>query len=204
MTEYLILGVTYAFAAAVQPGPFQTYLISQTLTIGWRRTALAAFAPLISDGPIILLVLFLLSRFPGWLVHVLQIAGGVFLLSLAFGAYKHWRDFDAEKAIHSQSDHQTLIKAITVNLLNPAPYISWSLIMGPLLLKGWRESPAFGFALLSGFYTTMIFVTLGVMLLFSFARNLGPRVIRTLLGLSVFALVCFGLYQLWLGSRAPW
>ena len=42
MPTYLILGMTYAFAAAVQPGPLQTYLISQTLSHGWRRTLPAA------------------------------------------------------------------------------------------------------------------------------------------------------------------
>ena len=35
MTGYLILGMTYAFAAVVQPKPFQTYLVSQTLENGW-------------------------------------------------------------------------------------------------------------------------------------------------------------------------
>ena len=35
MLSYLIFGITYAFAAAVQPGPFQTYIISQTLNRGW-------------------------------------------------------------------------------------------------------------------------------------------------------------------------
>lgn len=46
MTTYLILGITYAFAAAMQPGPFQTYVIAQTLSRGWKRTLPAAFAPL--------------------------------------------------------------------------------------------------------------------------------------------------------------
>jgi len=204
MTGYLILGITYAFAAAVQPGPFQTYLISQTLTNGWRRTVPAAFAPLLSDGPIIALVLLVLSRMPAWLVQVLQCAGGGFILYLAFGAFKTWRDFDVTKAVEVQSNRQTVLKAITVNLLNPAPYIGWSLVMGPLLLKGWRESPANGIALLIGFYTTLILVTLGIMLLFSAARNLGPRVSRALVGVSAIALTCFGLYELWLGTGARW
>src|SRR5450830_861155 len=99
MPGYLILGMTYAFAAAVQPGPFQTYLISQTMANGWRRTAPAAFAPLLSDGPIIALVLLVLSRMPGWLVQALQCAGGIFLLYLALGAFKTWRDLDVNKAI---------------------------------------------------------------------------------------------------------
>src|SRR5450759_1935189 len=132
MLGYLILGMTYAFAAAVQPGPFQTYLISQTLTNGWRRTIPAAFAPLLSDGPIIALVLLILSRMPGWLVQVLQCAGGAFLLTLAFGAFKTWRDFDVKKAVEGQSSRKTVFKAVMVNLLNPAPYIGWSLVMGPL------------------------------------------------------------------------
>ena len=50
---YVIQGIGYGFAAAVQPGPFQTYVIAQTLNSAWRNTLPAAFAPLISDGPII-------------------------------------------------------------------------------------------------------------------------------------------------------
>ncbi len=204
MPGYLFLGMTYAFAAAVQPGPFQTYLISQTLSNGWRRTMPAAFAPLLSDGPIIILVLLVLSRMPEWLVKVLQCVGGIFLLYLAIIAFITWRNFDLKKAVQDQSNRRTVLKATLVNLLNPAPYISWSLVMGPLLLKSWREAPANGIGLLVGFYTTMIIATLGIMLLFATARNLGPRVSRILVGISSFALMGFGLYELWLGISTFW
>ena len=53
MLLYLILGFALAFAAAVQPGPIQAYLVTQALSHGWRRTLPAAFSPLVSDGPII-------------------------------------------------------------------------------------------------------------------------------------------------------
>ena len=204
MLGYLILGMTYAFAAAVQPGPFQTYLISQTLSNGWCRTIPAAFAPVISDAPIIILVLLVLSQMPDWLAKILQCAGGAFLLYLAIGAFKSWRHFDQQKALQFQSARQTVLKAALVNLLNPAPYIGWSLVMGPILLKGWLESPANGIALLIGFYTTMVLVTLGIMLLFAAARNLGPLVSRGLVGISSIALTGFGLYELWLGIGAFW
>ena len=202
MIVYLILGITYAFAAAVQPGPFQAYLISQTLAIGWRRTIPAAFAPLLGDGPIIVLVLLVLSRMPPWLVQVLQGAGGVFLLYLSIGAFKTWRDFGAKRAVQVQAIQQTVLKAALVNLLNPSPYLGWSLVMGPLLLKGWRETPIDGIALLVGFYITLILVTLGIMLLFAAAGNLGSRVTRVLVGISAIALTCFGLYELWLATSA--
>jgi threonine/homoserine/homoserine lactone efflux protein len=191
--------MTYAFAAAVQPGPFQAYLISQTLTNGWRRTIPAAFAPLLSDGPIIVLMLFLLSRMPTLLVQILQCAGGLFLFYLAAGAFKTWRNFEREYKAPSRSSRQTVLKAAMVNVLNPAPYLGWSLVMGPLLIKGWRETPVNGIALLIGFYTSLILMTLGIMLLFSTARNLGQRVNRVLVGISGIALACFGIYELWLG-----
>jgi len=204
MTSYLILGITYAFAASVQPGPLQAYLISQTLTNGWRRTIPVAFAPLLSDGPIIALVFLVLSRMPAWLVQILQCAGGVFLLYLAAGAFKTWRDMDVKEVVPVQSSRKTVLKAAMLNLLSPAPYLGWSLVMGPLLLKGWREAPSHGIALLIGFYTTMILIAIGIMMLFSAARNLGARVSRAMVGISVLALACFGLYAIWLGTGAHW
>jgi len=196
---YFLLGSLYAFAAAVQPGPFQAYLISQSLAHGWRRTVLAAFAPLLSDGPIIVLVLFILSTLPSWLMHALQFAGGLFLIYLAAGAYQTWRHFNERRDEAVPSGRQNLLKAATVNLLNPNPYLGWGLVMGPLLLKGWRESPGNGVALLVGFYGSTIVLTAGIVILFSAARSLGPRVNRVLVGVSAIALAGFGLYQLWQG-----
>jgi threonine/homoserine/homoserine lactone efflux protein len=95
MWLYILQGIGFGFAAAVQPGPFQTYLISQTLLKGWRRTLIAALAPLVSDGPIIALCLFVLSQVPAWLERFLYFAGGLFVLYLAYGAYRSWRQFDA-------------------------------------------------------------------------------------------------------------
>ncbi|MDP2884326.1 MAG: hypothetical protein Q8P51_04810 [Ignavibacteria bacterium] len=66
MLIYLIQGATLGLAAAVQPGPYQTYFMSQALNYGWRRALPAALAPLISDGPIILLTLLVLSQMPLW------------------------------------------------------------------------------------------------------------------------------------------
>lgn len=204
MVTYLIQGIVFAFAAAVQPGPLQTYFISQALTHGWRRTAFAAFAPLISDGPIIVMVLLILSQVSGWLVQILQCAGGLFLLYLAFGAWKTWRDYDKKKKASPQSSQRTLLKAVLVNLLNPNPYLGWSLVMGPLFLKGWREAPANGIILLIGFYSTIVLSSIGIIVLFAAAKNLGPRINRILIGISVIALVCFGLYQLWSGTTSYW
>jgi len=201
MTGYLLFGIAYAFAAAVQPGPFQTYLISQTLAVGWKRTLPAAFAPLLSDGPIAVVILSVLSQVPEWFAGLLQLMGGLFLFYLAAAAYGAWRRYDPEKPAQPKSGAQSLFKATAVNLLNPNPYMGWSLVMGPKLLQGWRESPVDGAGLLVGFYGTLVAITMGIIVLFGAARTLGPRVSRALLGLSVIALGCFGVYELWMGGR---
>ena len=107
MSHYFIFGITYAFAAAVQPGPLQTYIISQTLKKGWRSTLPAAFAPVISDGPILLLTLFLLSAVPDNFIILLRIGGGLFLLYLGFKACKSWQEYESDHTISKKSGKQT-------------------------------------------------------------------------------------------------
>ena len=142
MPVYLIQGIGYGFAAAVQPGPFQTYIIAQTLDNGWRNTLLAAFAPLISDGPIIALVLLVLSQVPEWMQRFLYVASGLFVLYLAANAFIGWRNFGTADVAAIPSTQQSLLRAAMMNVLSPGPYIYWSLVTGPVLLAGWREAPA--------------------------------------------------------------
>jgi threonine/homoserine/homoserine lactone efflux protein len=199
MVLYLLQGIGYGFAAAVQPGPFHTYLISQTLKNGWRRTLPAALAPLISDGPILALVLLMLSQVPVWLTRFLYVAGGFFILYLAVSAFRAWRGFDAASPVTTEPSQQSVFKAAMMNALNPNPYIYWSLVTGPILMAGWRETPFNGIGFLAGFYVTIISTMAGTIALFGLTRQFGPRVNRALLGISAVALAGFGLYQLWRG-----
>jgi len=199
MLTYIIQGLGYGFAAAVQPGPFQTYVLSQALNRGWRRALPMALAPLLSDAPIIALALLVLSQVPDWLQRSLYIASGLFILYLAWGAFKAWRAFDADAPLEANPSQQGLFKATLMNMVSPGPYIFWSLVTGPILLEGWRETPALGIGFLTGFYTAMIASLATLILLFGLAKHLGPKVNRILLGLSAIALIGFGLYQLWRG-----
>ena len=201
MWLYIIQGVGYGFAAAIQPGPFQTYIIAQTLTHGWKRTLPAALAPLISDGPIIALCLLVLSQVPIWFQRFLYIAGGLFILYLAYGAHKSWKSFDLNLPSTEFETQQSVFKAALMNALSPGPYIYWSLVTGPILLKGWRETPVNGIGFLAGFYVTIVSSLLAIILVFGTTAKLGPKVNRVLLGISAIALFCFGIYQLWQGIQ---
>jgi threonine/homoserine/homoserine lactone efflux protein len=201
MWLYIFQGIGYGFAAAAQPGPFQTYLISQTLIKGWKRTLPAALAPLISDSPIIALCLLVISQVPSWMQRFLYLAGGVLVLYLAYGAYRSWKNFDPKLPYFDTKTRtqQSILKAALINILNPNPYIFWSLVTGPILLAGWRETPLHGVGFVAGFYITMILSIAVIIFAFGAAKQLGPRVNRALLGISAVALFSFGLYELWLG-----
>jgi len=199
MWAYLIQGIGYGFAAAVQPGPFQAYLISQTLSNGWRRTLPAAVAPLISDGPIIILTLAVLSYVPVWFQRFLYIAGGLFILYLAYSAFVAWRNFDEAGVVTHSASRQSAIRAAMMNALSPGPYLYWSLVTGPILLAGWRKAPVNGIGFLVSFYATIVLSLIAIIVVFGTARRFGPTVNRVFVGVSAIALAGFGMYQLWLG-----
>ena len=121
MWIYIFQGIGYGLAAASQPGPFQTYLISQTLTRGWKCTLPAALAPLISDGPIIALALLVLVQMPAWLQRGLNLASGIFIIYLAWGAYRQWRNFSPLESATSPSGGKSILKAAMMNMLSPMP-----------------------------------------------------------------------------------
>jgi threonine/homoserine/homoserine lactone efflux protein len=151
-------------------------------------------------------MLFLLTQMPGWLLPILQIVGGVFLLYLAWGAWKAARtiplDLDGGEVKGEGSGQQNLLKATFMNLLNPTPYIFWSTVAGPAFLNGWRESAAHGLGFLFGFYGALIGGFAGLILVFGLTGRLNPRLNRTLAIGSAVALLAFGLYQLGRGILA--
>lgn len=199
MSLYLAQGSVYGFAAAVQPGPFLAFLISLTLRYGWRRALPAVLAPLLGDGPIIVLVLLVLSRIPLWWIRVLRFTGGFFILYLALGALLSWRNpATAAPPVHTRL--QSLSRALLLNLLNPAPYLYWGLVGGPLFLSGWREAPVKGIGFLTGFYGAMVASMAGIVLVCAAAGKRDDRLSRLLSGVSGVALAGFGLYQIAQGS----
>lgn len=199
MWIFFIAGVAYGFAAGAQPGPLNAYLASITLRHGFRRALPATFAPLLSDALIIALVLFVLTRVPFTLVRWLHVLGGMFVLYLAWDAWRTYRNFENAEMQARSHEVRGLWKATVVNLLNPGPYLGWSLVLGPMVLSGWHSAPRNGIAVGVGFYVGLIGTTILIVLLFDFAAKSGPRIARMLVAISAVALAAFGIYQLWLG-----
>lgn len=202
MLIYFSQGLLLGGAAAAQPGPFQAYLLAQTMQNGWRGTFLAAFAPLVSDGPIVLLVLFVLTRLPDKFLVGLQIGGGLFLLYLARKALLTLRKSVPVQAAPAATKRFNIFEAALMNALGPGPYIFWATIAGPILLMSWRQSAQLGVSFLFGFYGALIGGFLAFITLFALVGQLDFRVSRVLGVASITALFSFGLFQLWQGTQA--
>jgi threonine/homoserine/homoserine lactone efflux protein len=196
MFKYILLGGGFAFAAAIQPGPLQAFLLSRVAVSGWKKTLPAAFAPVISDGPIAILVMYVLVRFAGGFEPILKVTGGIVLLFFAATMIVAWRREKAGTAPEPPSAPRTLFQAVAVNLLNPGPYLGWSLVLGPLLLEAWGQSPSHAIFLVAAFYTVMVLTLALTILLLGTTSFLGPRGKRALMLVSSAALAGIGIYQL--------
>jgi len=194
MFEYILIGGGFAFAAAIQPGPLQAFLLSSVANKGWKHTLPAAFSPLISDGPIALFVLLILNRVPEAMSRLLQAAGGVLLLYFAWTSYRQWKK--QPTTAFNESAPRTLWQAATVNILNPNPYLGWSLILGPSVMAAWQQSPTHAILIITAFYTTMVTVLAGTIFLFGATHFLGPGSRRTLILVSAMILAMLGVFQI--------
>ena len=199
MLEYLLLGGGFGFAAAVQPGPLQAFLLTRAASDGWRRTLPAALAPVLSDGPIAALVLLVIGRLPATGQQALRVSGGLLLLYLAWAAYREARTPSGTAASAHVSPPRTLLQATTVNLLNPNPYIGWALVMGPAAVSAWHQSATHAVALVAAFYGVMVVGLAALIALASTARLLPPKGQRTLALASTAVLAALGVHQLVVG-----
>ncbi len=196
MLALISQGISIGFAAGASPGPLLTYIIQMTLTQGWRRSLILVLTPLICDIPVIVVSVFILTQIPSDFVRLIEIVGGVFVLYLAWGA---WKSFRARVVIGTGGEPLTLTtreimsRAMLVNWLSPNAYIFWSTVNGPLFVQGLHESALHGMAFLIAFYGTFIGVMVVIVFVFNHMRTLDPRIAQGILLVLTVLLLVFGL-----------
>lgn len=194
ITVRLLEGMALALPAILQPGPLQAFYLSRSVAHGWRRTLPAAFAPVLTDGPIFALVLFVLTRFPEAWLRGVQGVGGLFLLWLAWGAWRRARRAEAVEADPAAAG-RSLRDGMTVNFLNPNPYLFWSMVAGPIFLEAWASAPSEALAFVAGFYGTFVLGLAATIVVFASLGRIGPGTARGLGFVSAVALGGFGIFQ---------
>jgi len=177
-------------------------VLAQTLRHGSREGCKIALTPLVTDAPIILVTLALASKLVElqWWLGIVSIAGGAFVLYLAwesFGPVRQEAKAEAERP-------RSWFKGITTNLLNPHPWVFWLTVGAAMLAKttaqGWQVALTFLF----GFYLLLVGSKVLVALLAGRSRDLlagrAYRIVMRVLGvlLALFAILLLreGLKQL--------
>jgi threonine/homoserine/homoserine lactone efflux protein len=138
MITFLTAGLVLGLSAAFSPGPLLTLVIAQTLQHGTREGIKVAFAPLITDLPIILVSLSVLSRLTQFksVLGIISIIGGLVVLHLA---YKSLRIKQFDRTARNTAP-QSFYKGALVNALSPHPYLFWLTVGAPTILKAWSEN----------------------------------------------------------------
>jgi len=195
VTALLLQGAVLGLSAAMLPGPFQAFLLAESSRRGWRRTLPVAFAPLLSDGPVLLLVFVVVGRFPPDLLEVLRVAGGAFVAYLAYGALRAV----LTGAVADGSAYGGVVKGAVTNLLNPNPWLFWGLVGAPIVLEAWRAGPPRAVGFLVAFYVVMVSASGALIVLFGSAARLGRGLRRVLMAVSAATLVGFAAYEIAVG-----
>jgi len=192
-------GITLGFSAAASPGPFQAFLLSRASRVGVRRALPLALAPLVSDGPIVAVILLALTGMPQGFLRGLEVAGGAFLLWLAWGALRTAGDTHGQSSRRPEGVGGSFLRAAVVNAAGPGPWIFWSTVCGPILIEAWRAAPASGIAFLAGFYLLLVGGNAALVAAFGLAGRVGPRAARGLGFGSAALMAGMGALQLWRG-----
>jgi len=154
MIELLIAGITLGLYAGLSPGPLLVLVISQTLKHGYKEGIKVAFAPLLTDLPIILISVLFLSFISGYssILGIISICGGLYLGYLAYESFKTKGlegEFDA-------GEPKSLLKGVTVNFLNPSPYLFWITVGGPIIITAYMRNVYSPWLFIVGFYAFLV------------------------------------------------
>jgi threonine/homoserine/homoserine lactone efflux protein len=198
--ELFLQGAWLGLSAAAAPGPLQAYLLAQSARNGAARTLPVVCVPLVTDPPLIAIVLAVLAQVPAGLLRALGILGGAIVLCLGIGALAALRRAQGAAPgtapAEGRSPPKGFVRAMALNFTNPNAWLWWSGAAGPILAAAWRASPLEAGAFLGGFYLLLLAGNATVVLLSARIARAGPSVARGLGALSGAALVAFGTWQL--------
>jgi len=138
MISFALSGMLLGLTSGIAPGPLLTLVITETLKHGKKEGSKVAIAPLLTDIPIILIAVFILSRLSDFefILGVISILGGLFILYLGYESIK-------TKGLEINTENiktHSIKKGIIVNAINPHPYLFWITVGVPMIIKAYIKS----------------------------------------------------------------
>ena len=193
---YPLLGFSLGLSAGLAPGPLLALVIQRTLRYGAASGLRIALAPLITDLPIVILALLVISRLPEIALHGLMAAGGLFVLWLAWDA---WRETGAGLSVGAETPtaQQDFLRGALVNFLNPHPYLFWGTVGAPIVIQAWEQSPwqAAGFVFM--FYLMLVGSKVVLALVLGRFRGMPAQLYHRAMQFSALLLLAAGVWMLY-------
>ncbi len=195
MIHFLTIGTVLGLSAGFAPGPLLTLVISETLQHDIKSGVKVALAPIITDLPIIILTLLVLSKLSNFhnILGIISLIGGFVIL---FMGYESIRTNGVELTVEDIKP-KSLTKGVLANALSPHPYLFWLSVGAPTMTKALSQNTSASLAFIISFYTFLVGSKIVLALLIGKSKSFlsGNVYIYTmrLLGLvlSVLAFVLF-------------
>jgi threonine/homoserine/homoserine lactone efflux protein len=151
---FLVLGAFLGLAAGISPGPLLAVTISETLQHGKWEGIKVAISPLITDLPIVLSVLFILSHLTSsnFVIGIIAFFGASYLIYSGMESLKIKQNSFELKL----EKKDALKRGIIVNFGNPHPYIFWLSIGGPIIFKSLNTHIWATVLFIIGFYSFLV------------------------------------------------
>lgn len=154
MIHFLTIGTVLGLSAGFAPGPLLTLVISETLQHDIKSGVKVALAPIITDLPIIILTLFILSNLSNFhnILGIISLTGGSFIL---FMGYESVRTKGVELNFQ-EIKPKSLTKGILANALSPHPYLFWFSVGAPTMTKALSQNISASLAFIISFYAFLV------------------------------------------------
>ena len=163
----LLLGL----GEGIKPGPLNTLVITETLQHDWRAGTKVALSPLITDAPIITISAWMWSQ-------ATSLSGVEAFLYLAGAAFLTWLGIDGLRSVSpdfsnldSPQEEHSLRRGVITNLLNPNPWMFWTLAGAPFMVAAWHQSHWMPFAFVIPFLSVLIGVKILIAVTFHRSKD---------------------------------
>ncbi|MFT5684754.1 MAG: threonine/homoserine/homoserine lactone efflux protein [Myxococcota bacterium] len=162
-------GAALGLAGGLAPGPLTALVITQTVRHGPAEGLKVSLAPVLTDGPLLLLGALAADWMARWdaVLGVIGLAGAGFLFWLGLESLR------AGPLVVEGGDAPSggVLRAVLTNLLNPHPYLFWVTIGGPLVAEAWGHSVGSVVGFLLGFFALLCGTKAGIALLVGGGRR---------------------------------
>ena len=152
----MLLGLSLGFGAGIAPGPLLALVMTTTLQRGLLAGIRVALSPLVTDAPIILLCVLVLTNLPPAFNNIISLIGGLFVIYLGIDGLREARHATLEIKAAADSGARDLLRGALVNALSPHPWLFWLGVGALKVVDAWKQSPANAFAFLFGFFLLLI------------------------------------------------